>query len=55
MRDGSTYDYLKDLTELYNNSQKAKQASMYPGYGGTQEPAKYAEGGLAGLMKKYYD
>jgi hypothetical protein len=55
MRDGSTYDYLKDLTELYNNSQKAKQASMYPGYGGTQEPAKYAEGGLAGLMKKYND
>jgi hypothetical protein len=55
MRDGSTYDYLKDLTELYNNSQKAKQASMYPGYGGTQEPAKYAEGGLANLMKKYYD
>jgi hypothetical protein len=28
---------------------------MYPGYGGTQEPAKYAEGGLAGLMKKYND
>jgi hypothetical protein len=55
MPDGSTYDYLKDLTELYNNSQKAKQASMYPGYGGTQEPAKYAEGGLANLMKKYYD
>ena len=51
MRDGSTYDYLKDLTELYNNSQKTKQASMYPDFHGSQ----FAEGGLANLMKKYYD
>ena len=53
MNDGSSF--LDMLTKEYNDSQKAKQASMYPGYGGTQEPAKYAEGGLANLMKKYYD
>jgi hypothetical protein len=47
MPDGSTYDYLKDLTELYNNPQKAEQASRFPGYSGTQEPAKYATGGIA--------
>ena len=53
MNDGSSF--LDMLTKEYNDSQKAKQASMYPGYGGTQEPAKYATGGLADLMKKYYD
>jgi len=53
MQDGS--NFLETLTKNYNVSQKAKQASMYPGYDGTQEPAKYATGGLAGLMKKYYD
>jgi hypothetical protein len=53
MPDGSTYDYLKDLTELYNNPQKAEQASRFPGYSGTQEPAKYATGGITGLRSKY--
>ena len=45
MQDGS--NFLEMLTKDYNVSQKAEQASMYPGYGGTQEPAKYAEGGIA--------
>jgi hypothetical protein len=48
-----TYDLLKNLTELYNREQKAKQAAMYPGYEGTQEPAKYSEGGITGLRSKY--
>jgi hypothetical protein len=46
MQDGSTYDFLKDLTELHNNSQKAKQASRFPGFHG----AKFSEGGRAGYM-----
>ena len=45
MQDGS--NFLEMLTKDYNVLQKAEQASMYPGYGGTQEPAKYAEGGIA--------
>ena len=40
---------LKELTSKYN----MREAAKYPGYYGTQE--KFNEGGLAGLMKKYYD
>ena len=50
------YSYLDFLTDDYNYEQKAKQGAMYPGYGGTQEPAKYspfAEGGITGLRSKY--
>jgi len=44
---GSDNNVLQDLTNEYNLSQKAKQASRYPGYDGTQSP--YSEGGIASL------
>jgi len=44
---GSDNNVLQDLTNEYNLSQKAKQASRYPGYYGTQSP--YSEGGIASL------
>ena len=53
MKDGSTYDFLTDLTKQYNSSRKAQQAEAYPGYRGTSK--EFAVGGLAGLMKKYND
>ena len=47
---GSDNNVLQDLTNEYNLSQKAKQASRYPGYHGTQSP--YSEGGIASLNVK---
>jgi len=40
---------LQQLTDEYNMTQRAKQASQYPGYGGTQEPDRFMEGGIASL------
>ena len=51
--DDSDKNVLEELTETYNKSQRAKQASQYPGYYGTQE--KFMEGGIASLMKKKND
>ena len=42
---------LDAITKFYNVGQKRKQASMYPDFHGSQ----FAEGGIASLMKKYYD
>jgi len=50
---GRTYDLLKYLTDDYNFEQKSIQARNYPGYIGTQEPAKYSEGGITTLRSKY--
>ena len=47
---GSDNNVLQDLTNEYNMTQRAKQASKYPGYGGTQSP--YSEGGIASLNVK---
>ena len=43
---------LQQLTDEYNMTQRAKQASQYPGYGGTQEPDRFMEGGIASLNVK---
>ena len=40
---------LQQLTDEYNMTQRSKQASQYPGYGGTQEPDRFMEGGIASL------
>jgi len=48
--DDSDRNVLEELTETYNKSQRAKQASQYPGYYGTQE--KFMEGGIASLNVK---
>jgi hypothetical protein len=54
---GKEYDPPKTLlqyvTEVENIDDKWKQAIYQPGMLGTQD--KFAEGGLANLMKKYYD
>ena len=54
---GKEYDPPKTLlqyvTDVENIDDKWKQAIYQPGMLGTQD--KFAEGGLAGLMKKYYD
>jgi len=44
---GSDNNVLQDLTNEYNMTQRANQASKYPGYYGTQSP--YSEGGIASL------
>jgi len=51
--DDSDKNVLEELTETYNKSERAEQASQYPGYYGTQE--KFMEGGIASLMKKKND
>ena len=45
--DSNVYE---ELLKDYNKSQRAKQASQYPGYYGTQE--KFMEGGIASLNVK---
>jgi len=47
---GSDNNVLQDLTNEYNMTQRAKQASKYPGYYGTQSP--YSKGGIASLNVK---
>ena len=44
---GSDKNVLQELTDEYNMAQRAKQASMYPGYYGANE--KFSEGGIASL------
>ena len=45
--EGSDKNVLQELTDEYNMAQRAKQASMYPGYYGANE--KFSEGGIASL------
>ena len=43
-------NFLEELEKEYNIKQRAKQASQYPGYYGTQE--KFMQGGIASLNVK---
>jgi hypothetical protein len=47
--DTTLYD---EILKDYNAFQRQKEASQYPGYGGTQEPDRFMEGGIASLNVK---
>ena len=41
--------FYDELLKDYNKFQRQKEASQYAGYGGTQEPDRFMEGGIASL------